>query len=106
MDRFHATTLQQHSGSCESQRSPDVVVGKGVVKLNIPIVSVRHARIQISIRCQYSRGVRTTGVARLPQALVRPARGLADDRRVPVQLVCRARRRIRGDGGACASKHA
>jgi hypothetical protein len=45
MDRFHATTLQQHSGSCESQWSPDVVVGECDVKFVMLIVSVRRARI-------------------------------------------------------------
>jgi hypothetical protein len=89
MDKFHAIELQQHECSCESQLSP------GVFVLNFPTSSEQQARRGVSgeLRAR-EKSVRTTAVANLTQTLVGPARALANDRRIPVQLIRRAQRRI------------
>jgi hypothetical protein len=94
MDKFHATELQQHKCSCESQVSP------GVVEANWPTASrARHQHRRTAHTAAAE--ARTAGIAYLAQALVRPAWALADDGRVPVELVRRAHGRVvLGDRGA------
>jgi hypothetical protein len=83
MDRFHAVELQQHEYSYELQVSP------GTFVLN----SLTESGACINIVAQGTWAAfeaLTTGVADLSNAFVCPARALADHRRVPVELICRA----------------